>query len=355
MDDSMGQPPEPREDRGPRIPPAKLSTINADPTISLFFKPTKASPLVRLDGKFSRDAAMIFCDRIRHDLMDNNSKSFTVVGGNLNGLKAVLAWIKQCVDEQSIVKFKDLDEKVPELFTTYANIIISAYYLGIPPRDLSDHIVKRMAAIARHRLMSWEEVEWFYTTPLLATLPDEKEKAVREVASASVFWAWWNGRLDEKETPFEMMTLSVLRQENKKLDQDLHDWCERNEAEVRKKWEEKDRLKKSGGRANGHCGKNGHTVDSSSGGGSASGSGSGWDEPTTVTSAGTNGWDTFSSEGPLCPPNSVATQDSGVDVGRGAKNIPASLPTLDEMDAIDGAADWAEEVSEVTRLNNQQW
>ncbi|KIW23401.1 uncharacterized protein PV07_11602 [Cladophialophora immunda] len=353
MDDSSGQPPEPREDRGPRIPPAKLSTINPDPTISLFFKPTKGSPLVLLDGKFSRDAAMIFCDRIRHDLMDNNSKSFTIVGGNWNGLKEVLAWIKQCVAEQSIVKFKDLDDNAPELFTTYANVIVSAHYLGIPPRDLSDHVLKRMSAVARKRLMGWKEVEWFYTTSLLATLPDEKEKAVREVAAASVFWAWWNGKLDEKETPEEMMTLSVLRQEHSKLDQDLHGWCERNEAEVRKKWEEKDKLKKSGGRANGHRGENGHAVDGTSG--SGSGDGGGWDEPAAVTSPGTNGWDTFSSEGPLGPPNSVATQDSGVDVGFGGKNIPA-LPPLDEMDGINGAGgDWAEEVSEVTRLNSQQW
>ena len=61
-----------------------------------------------LDGKFSRDAAMIFCDRIRHDLMDNNSKSFTVTGGNLTGLKEVLAWIKQCVSEESIIKYKEV-------------------------------------------------------------------------------------------------------------------------------------------------------------------------------------------------------------------------------------------------------
>jgi len=51
---------------------------------------------------------MIFCDRIRHDLMDNNSKSFTITGLDLTSLKNVLAWIKQCVDEQSIVKFKNV-------------------------------------------------------------------------------------------------------------------------------------------------------------------------------------------------------------------------------------------------------
>ncbi|EXJ67508.1 uncharacterized protein A1O5_09521 [Cladophialophora psammophila CBS 110553] len=294
---------------------------------------------------------MIFCDRIRHDLMENNSKSFTIVGGDLNGLKEVLAWIKQCIAEQSIVKFKDLDDDKSDLFTSYANVVISAYYLGIPPRDLSDHILKRMFAIARKQLMSWEEVEWFYTTHSLATLPAEKEKAIREVAATSVFWAWWNGKLDENETPEEMMTLSVLRQENSKLDQDLHDWCWRNEAEVRQKWEEKDQLKKSARHANGHRSESGYVVD----GASEGGYGARWDEPANATSTtGTNGWDNFSSEEPLGPPNSTVTVDSSVDMGSDGRNISA-LPPLDEMDGINGAADWAEEVSEVTRFNSSQW
>ena len=41
--------------------------------------------------------------------MDNpNSKMFTIVGGNLEAHKAVIAWIKQCVAEQSMQKFKDV-------------------------------------------------------------------------------------------------------------------------------------------------------------------------------------------------------------------------------------------------------
>lgn len=51
---------------------------------------------------------MIFCDRIRHDLMDNQGKSFTITGGDLTGLKEVLEWIKQCVAEDSIVKYKEV-------------------------------------------------------------------------------------------------------------------------------------------------------------------------------------------------------------------------------------------------------
>jgi hypothetical protein len=51
---------------------------------------------------------MIFCDRIRHDLMDYNSKSFTITGGDLTAHKETLGWIKECIAEQSIVKYKDV-------------------------------------------------------------------------------------------------------------------------------------------------------------------------------------------------------------------------------------------------------
>ncbi len=86
------------------------SSIKPEPTISIFYKPTKSAALQPLDARFSRDAAMIFCDRIRHDFMDhdNTSKSFTVTGGDLTALKEVLAWIKQCVDEGSIVKYREV-------------------------------------------------------------------------------------------------------------------------------------------------------------------------------------------------------------------------------------------------------
>lgn len=52
---------------------------------------------------------MVFCDRIRRELLDNEgTKSFTVTGGDVTGLTEVLAWIKQCVAEGSIVKYKDV-------------------------------------------------------------------------------------------------------------------------------------------------------------------------------------------------------------------------------------------------------
>jgi hypothetical protein len=83
-------------------------SIKPDPAISVFYKATKNSPTQVVEPRFSRDAAMIFCDRIRHDLMDNNSKSFTITGGDLIGLKEVLDWVKECVDAQSITKYKEV-------------------------------------------------------------------------------------------------------------------------------------------------------------------------------------------------------------------------------------------------------
>ncbi|KIW10491.1 hypothetical protein PV08_11455 [Exophiala spinifera] len=234
-------PPRPREDRGPRIPPAKLSDIKPNPTIAIFYRTGKGSPLQLVDGNFSRDAAMIFCDRIRHDFMDDNSrKSFIVTGIDLTGLKETVAWINQCVSEQSIVKYRELEADTPELLSRYANVIIAATYLGVPARDLAEGLTKRMQGIARKVLMSWKEVEWFYTSPALNNCKD----SLREVAAASVFWAWWNSVLNEEDTPEELDTLEELRSRIPKLDGDLHDWCERNEAEVKKKWEEKKKARK---------------------------------------------------------------------------------------------------------------
>lgn len=86
-----------------------MSRINPEPTIAIFYKPTKDAATQPLEPKFSRDAAMVFCDRIRHQLMDDSCmKAFTITGGDLTGLKEVLAWIKQCVGEGSIVKYREV-------------------------------------------------------------------------------------------------------------------------------------------------------------------------------------------------------------------------------------------------------
>ncbi|EXJ87788.1 hypothetical protein A1O1_04715 [Capronia coronata CBS 617.96] len=292
-------PPEPREDRGPRIPPAKLATIKAEPTISIFYKPTKSAALQLLDGKFPQDAAMVFCDRIRRELLDNSgTKSFTVTGNDVTGLNEVLAWIKQCVSEGSIIKYKDLSDDTPNLLTAYANVIVSATYLGIPARDLAEGLTKRMQAIARRVLMSWDEVEWFYNSPALRACGD----SVREVAAASIFWAWWNRKLDDEETPDDMMFLDVLRQEISKLNDDLHNWCDRNEQAIRAKWEEK-----KNGRAAETAGADSFQND----GLTSRGVGGGWDDTAaspTGAGAGSGGWDDENS-----PPAAKASNDADGD------------------------------------------
>ncbi|EXJ82998.1 hypothetical protein A1O3_06815 [Capronia epimyces CBS 606.96] len=377
-------PPEPREDRGPRIPPGKLATIKAEPTISIFYKPAKTAPLQLLDGKFPQDAAIVFCDRIRRELMDNSgAKSFTVTGGDLTGLTEVLAWIKQCVSEGSIVKYKDLGDDAPNLFTTYANVIISATYLAIPARDLVEGLTKRMHGIARKVLMSWEEVEWFYKSPSLKASGD----SVREVAAASIFWAWWTRKLDDDETPDDMMFLDVLRQEIPKLDQDLHAWCERNEQEIRKKWE----LKKNGRAAENAAADGIENDEFASGGG-----GGGWDDDASTTAAGGGNWDAgdaFAAQQTSSTGADQATRgwdanlegssgfDSGVDVGAGTASpaLPVDKSTVFDHPDNEGHAagsnegrgaaaaggssddmgedggDWADEVNQHDTLNKQPW
>ncbi|KAJ9615071.1 hypothetical protein H2200_001145 [Cladophialophora chaetospira] len=387
--------PEPREDRGPRIPPAKLTTINPTPTISIFYKADSRSPLTLVDGKFSRDAAMVFCNRIRDEFFEGDGpkpKSFTIVGGDLTAHKEVLAWIKQSVEEQSVIKFKEVSSPTPSpqqinltitfqldqdpgFFTAYANIVLTGYQLGIPARELSDPLLKRMGGIAKKKLMTWDEVEWFYQTTFPLSLPDDKVDPLREVAATSIFWAWWNATLDSEETPEEMCIVDELRQENPQLDDDLHAWCERNEAEVRRKWEEKDKAKKYGGQASTGDGAGAgwdQPVDTSGGGG--------WDQPATDAATGewdnpaaANGWDAPHAKGaavggktwdtadvidendaPFAPPNSLASPAFG-----GAKGINnhTPLPALSEITNgfVAGGGDWAEEVNEEVTDQGHQY
>ncbi|KAJ9619088.1 hypothetical protein H2204_012799 [Knufia peltigerae] len=364
-----GSPPRPREDRGPRIPPAKLADINPTPTIAIFYRSEKGSPLQLVDGNFSRDAAMIFCDRIRRDFMDdNNRKSYIVTGIDLTGLKEALAWVDQCVSEQSIVKYRELEEDSPQLLSLYAKVIIAATYLGIPDRDLAEGLTKRMRGIARKVLMSWDEVEWFYTSPALSNCND----SLREVASASVFWAWWNAVLNEEDTPDDMDILEEMRTRIPKLDEDLHDWCERNETEVKKKWEEKKQNKVLRNDPNisddVEAFKGWDTVGI---GKKPARSGSGWDDPADTTdpfdaanpaSAASGGWDVA----PAAGHNKNSDEfgfDSGISMDNGAGGNVKKENMLDGHDyetgggggvKIDpwggvestGGGEWADEVNE---------
>lgn len=236
-----------------------------------------------------------------------------------------------------------------------------------------------MGFIAKKQLMTWDDVEWFYQTSFPSYLPEDQVNPLREVAATSVFWAWWNARLDSEETPEEMCILDELRQENKQLDDDLHAWCERNEKEVRRKWAEKDQAKKYGGQASTGDGGGWDQPAATSGGGggwdqpSADGANGGWDAaaPTGTSDwenpagavsngAGGNTWDTADTvnenDAPFAPPNSLASPELG---GVKNTNSHAPLPPLSEITNGFGG-DWAEEVNgEVTDQGHQyatnQW
>lgn len=129
-----------------------------------------------------------------------------------------------------------MDSSTPNLLSKYAWIVHAASYLGVPDRDLGDHIIKRMLSVhAKKTLMSWKEVDIFLYSPKLEICNQE----IRDVAAASIFWGWWNAKLTDEETPEDMDYLCGLRDRDAKLDKDLKDLCASNEEEVQKKWAEK--------------------------------------------------------------------------------------------------------------------
>ncbi|KEF61440.1 uncharacterized protein A1O9_03006, partial [Exophiala aquamarina CBS 119918] len=283
MEDSAN---ERREDRGPRIPPAKLTALEETATyISIFYKKDKNSASQLVDGRLSREVAMIFCDRIRHDLMDNNSKSFTVTGIDVKGLKYVLDWIKTSVQEKKTADFEKFDQEDPDVFLKYLNAIIAANYLGIPGRDFADNMTKVMLGVARKVRMSWDHVEYFLYDPELANCSDQ----VRGIATASIFYAWWSYKLTDEDTPADMKYLSWLRDQDEKLDADLHDWCVRNQEEIERKRAEKraKRRKEAGG-----GGEDAGTGEGWNNDGAGVGGGSGWDTGNAdAAPMASGGWD----------------------------------------------------------------
>ncbi|KIV94757.1 hypothetical protein PV10_02489 [Exophiala mesophila] len=231
-----------REDSGPRISKAKIESLQTEPAgpqISIFHKADRDSS-VQFIQSIRRDTAMIFCNRVRTELLDNNSKSFTVIGCDLEALKQVLAWVEQCAIAGRCERFLDLDPKTPKLLSKYAWVVHAASYLGIPDRDFGDHIIERMLNVhAKTTLMSWEEVDIF----LYSSKLDICKQQIREVAAASIFWAWWSAKLTDEDTPEDMDYLCDLRERDAKLDQALKDLCASNEQDIRKKWAEKDAMK----------------------------------------------------------------------------------------------------------------
>jgi hypothetical protein len=178
------------------------------------------------------------------------------------------------------------------------------------------------------------------------------------------------------------MFLDVLRSEIPKLDQDLHDWCERNEQTVREKWAEKRKAREEEQAGFDNAGD---AAGFSSGGG-----GAGWDNPGETTTGG-SGWDTGDGFSATAPLNATAGNvapggwdaapqasendefgfDSGISVntgasmekqdhGLGAYNPPpgeygASHDKKGSFDMGNDGGDWAEEVNDHVQYQNQSW
>ena len=196
------------------------------------------------------------------------------------------------------------DDDLPDLFSRYARAIEVASYLGVPARDFSEGLTKRLVGIARKKSMSWEEVEEFYRK--------YEDNGLREVAAAAVFYAWWRGDLDEDTTPDQMCFLSNLRKWLPLLDEDLHEWAKKNEENIRAKWAQKEEEKKNaadagdsgfGGESGGGFGDEATTAATGDWNNSApavSGDwdnsvpagGNEWDKENVAPSGGTSDWNT---------------------------------------------------------------
>ncbi len=195
--------------------------------------------------------------------------------------------------------------------------------------------------------MSWEEVEYFYDK--------YEDNGLRDVAAASVFFAWWRGALDEEDTPDDMCFLSLLREELPALDEDLHKWAEKNEEEVRAKWSKKDEEKRGGGGGGG----TGFGADSGFAGGG--GGSAGWGQDNDQDTAGSKGDWTTGADGGGAGNNeweASAAHASGNDWEKenvapsagSSLNTPAPTPSGDSWGEADGGGnDWAEEVNDAAK------
>jgi hypothetical protein len=273
-------------------------------------------------------------------------------------------------------------------------------------------MTKVMLGVARKVQMSWDQVDYFLYDPALDTCSEQ----VHGIATASIFYAWWTCKLTDEDTPDDMMYLSWLRDQDKKLDTDLHDWCVRNQQEVEKKRAEK-RAKRAQEAASGGDGAgagagegwgndgavSGFSGDAGAGSGWDTGNpeaapmaAGGWDDPIDGQSTQANaGWENVAPAGPQTTDISTSSNafnthgptittesadkawDSGVDVAT-RENTPSAyesastftteenigdsgsaggvgrglLPAFDSDPAAGG--DWADEVNQHDQHVNQQ-
>jgi hypothetical protein len=264
----------------------------------------------------------------------------------------------------------------PGFMTLYAKIIVTSYRLGIPPRELSDFILKRMAPIARKNFMSWDEVEWFYGCDDFDKLPEEKQPEVRKIAAVSIFQSWWDkeGVLgqDTEEAGNELEYLSFLRKDLPDLDADLHAIFEAEKARVEGKWAEKKAARQNNGDGFGATVAVGDNTAGSGCGNDAGNAtaGAGYGDPPTAdysAAQGTNDSENDASlmvNDPANPPNSLASPANNCNVngnGYGDSHVQQLSPlheiNMNNFNGITnsgdgGSGEWADEVNEAQGNGN---
>lgn len=373
-------------------------SIDQTAKCSVFHKSSRNAALTTLVQNFPQEALTVFSDRARKDFRDG-SKALIVTNIDKTALRDVLDWIMQCVAEEKAVFFQTVssshsllacflrdihqtladvsmpqyEEGTPKIFTKYALAIEAATYLGIPARDFSEGLLKRLVSIARKNLMCWDEFEHFLdryddiniahgVPETLFDRPVEGDPVatkLRQVAAYSVFFGWWRGVLNEDDTPDDMCFLDILRKQHPDLDTKLHEIAEQNEKDVRERWEKK-RLEREGGGAG---------FDNADGG-VFTGGGEGWDTADTGAVSATGGWDTDNAGAAVA--GNWDTADAGAAASgwesaaaasgdsdkenaapSGASSswdtpaAGASVTSWEEEGEKEGKEDWADEMNEV--------
>ena len=348
---------------------------------------------------FPAEYLAIFSDRYRSEIWDNGAKSITIIGGDKAVYKEIFDWMLDSIHQDmptaapvpevsllfymilaDLLTTTQFDESTPNVFRKYAGLIVAAAYLEVPARDFADHIIKKtLFKLSRDKLMSWDEVDFYIESFQGDSDTDEK---MREVLTNSIANAWWKGNLREAddEDDNDYCILSVLRTEHSQLDEDLHTWCEKNEARIRGKWAEKDAQKNGGGAA---AAGNWDTGAATAGADDwdtpgAAGGGSDWgDVPATTGvvgdwNAGGDAWAGNENGTAAAPKASGGWDDSGIgyasENGQKENMAPAeaagwdtgAMPSVaavggDTWDDGGHGGDWAEEVIADEQISRTSW
>ena len=167
---------------------------------------------------------------------------------------------------------------------------------------------------------------------------DEDAEVVQKIAAATVFYSWWNGKIDSEDTPLDMEILAELREDYPQLDQDL-----KEEFEDQKRFLDERRKKRDEERA-GTTGGGGGWGDS---GDTATGGGGGWGGDTNTAAAG--GWDDAGNTG--------AAAGGWDDSGGGGDGAAAATGDWNDAPATGdggGGDAWDQGGAESTKVNTPE-